>query len=76
MEYWLPQLSFYCLLGYLYFFYCIFANILDILRKIKYIKYIAMEYNFREIEKKWQQQWVENKTYKVSEDESKKKFYV
>ena len=22
-----------------------------------------MEYNFREIEKKWQKQWVENKTY-------------
>ena len=35
-----------------------------------------MEYNFREIEKKWQQKWVENKTYKVSENESKKKFYV
>ena len=24
-----------------------------------------MEYNFREIEKKWRQRWVENKTYKV-----------
>ena len=35
-----------------------------------------MEYNFREIEKKWQQRWVENKTYRVTEDESKKKFYV
>ena len=35
-----------------------------------------MEYNFREIEKKWQNQWVEKKTYKVTEDESKKKFYV
>lgn len=35
-----------------------------------------MEYNFREIEKKWQQKWVDNKTYKVVEDESKKKFYV
>ena len=30
-----------------------------------------MEYNFREIEKKWRQRWVENKTYKVVEDESK-----
>ena len=30
-----------------------------------------MEYNFREIEKKWQQKWVEQKTYKVTEDESK-----
>ena len=35
-----------------------------------------MEYNFREIEKKWQQRWVENNTYQVTEDESKKKFYV
>ena len=35
-----------------------------------------MEYNFREIEKKWHQKWVENKTYKVTEDENKKKFYV
>lgn len=31
-----------------------------------------MEYNFREIEKKWQQRWVENHTYQVTEDESKK----
>ena len=35
-----------------------------------------MEYNFREIEKKWQQQWVEQKTYKVTEDKEKPKFYV
>ncbi len=35
-----------------------------------------MEYNFREIEKKWQQQWVKNKTYHVVEDAQKKKFYV
>ncbi len=35
-----------------------------------------MDYNFREIEKKWQQKWVENKTYKVIEDKSRKKFYV
>ena len=35
-----------------------------------------MEYNFREIEKKWHQKWVENQTYKVTEDDSKKKFYV
>ena len=27
-----------------------------------------MEYNFREIEKKWQQRWVEEKTYQVTED--------
>ena len=35
-----------------------------------------MEYNFREIEKKWQKKWVEQKTYKVTEDNSRKKFYV
>ena len=35
-----------------------------------------MEYNFREIEKKWQQRWVDNKTYQVAEDPEKKKFYV
>ena len=37
---------------------------------------MAKDYNFREIEKKWHQQWVANKTYKVVEDESRKKFYV
>ncbi len=35
-----------------------------------------MEYNFNEIEKKWQKRWAEEKTYHVSEDESKRKFYV
>lgn len=35
-----------------------------------------MEYNFREIEQKWQKRWVENKTYQVKEDTTKKKFYV
>ena len=35
-----------------------------------------MEYNFREIEKKWQQRWVANQTYRVTEDKDRKKFYV
>ena len=35
-----------------------------------------MEYNFREIEQKWQQRWMEEKTYQVAEDKSKPKFYV
>lgn len=35
-----------------------------------------MEYNFREIEKKWQQKWVESGTYKVVEDDAKKKLYI
>ena len=35
-----------------------------------------MDYNFREIEQKWQKRWVENGTYRVVEDKNKKKFYV
>ncbi len=35
-----------------------------------------MEYNFKSIEKKWQQYWIDNKTYQVTEDSSKPKFYV
>ena len=35
-----------------------------------------MEYNFREIEPKWQKYWVEHQTYKVVENNSKEKFYV
>ena len=35
-----------------------------------------MDYNFREIEKKWQKAWVDNKTYKVVEDTTKQKYYV
>lgn len=33
-------------------------------------------YNHREIEKRWQQYWKENQTYKVKEDPQKEKFYV
>jgi leucyl-tRNA synthetase len=35
-----------------------------------------MEYNFRNIEQKWQQWWKENKVYKVSNDSPKPKCYV
>ena len=35
-----------------------------------------MDYNFREIEKKWHQRWVDNQTYRVTEDETKPKYYV
>ncbi|MFZ4454791.1 MAG: leucine--tRNA ligase [Bacteroidales bacterium] len=35
-----------------------------------------MEYNFREIEQKWQQFWKDNGVYRVTENESKPKFYV
>ncbi len=35
-----------------------------------------MDYNFRDIERRWQQQWQENGTYRISEDATKKKYYV
>ncbi len=35
-----------------------------------------MEYNFRAIEKKWQQQWKESHAYEVTNDSTKPKFYV
>ena len=37
---------------------------------------MAREYNFLEIEKKWHRLWTERQTYKVTEDEGRKKFYV
>ena len=37
---------------------------------------MAKEYNFREIEKKWHQRWVEQQTYRVTEDPKREKFYV
>ena len=35
-----------------------------------------MDYDFQSIERKWQAWWAENKTFKVSEDPAKPKFYV
>ncbi|MBQ1219166.1 MAG: leucine--tRNA ligase [Bacteroidales bacterium] len=35
-----------------------------------------MEYNFLNIEKKWQEFWAKNKTFKVDVDSSKPKYYV
>ena len=35
-----------------------------------------MDYNFSEIEKKWQNYWRKNKTYKVEIDNSKPKYYI
>ncbi|MCR4921895.1 MAG: leucine--tRNA ligase [Bacteroidaceae bacterium] len=37
---------------------------------------MAKEYNFREIEQKWHQEWVKRGTYRVKEDKGRKKFYV
>ncbi|RYE11939.1 MAG: hypothetical protein EOP45_23790, partial [Sphingobacteriaceae bacterium] len=36
----------------------------------------AKEYNFKQIEEKWQKYWTENKTYKTVFDGSKPKYYV
>ena len=35
-----------------------------------------MEYNFRKIEQKWQQQWKDNNMYSVSNESDKPKYYV
>ncbi len=35
-----------------------------------------MEYKFRDIEKKWQQQWIDSNAYRVSNVSEKPKFYV
>ncbi len=35
-----------------------------------------MDYNFKEIEKRWQQYWIDHQTYKVTEDNSRPKYYV
>ena len=35
-----------------------------------------MQYNYRDIEKKWQKFWQENNSYKVEENSSKPKCYV
>ncbi len=35
-----------------------------------------MEYNHKEIEKRWQQFWRDNEVYRVKEDPARKKFYV
>lgn len=35
-----------------------------------------MEFNFQEVDAKWQKYWKEHKTFQVEEDESKPKYYV
>ena len=37
---------------------------------------MSIDYNFSEIERKWQKYWEENRTFQVSEDTAKPKFYV
>lgn len=40
------------------------------------IRSFFMEYNFRDIEQKWQQYWIDNATYKVEVDNNRPKYYV
>ena len=35
-----------------------------------------MDYNFKEIERKWQSYWAANETFKAEIDNSKPKYYV
>lgn len=35
-----------------------------------------MEYNFQEVEKKWQKFWAENKTFKAESESAKPKYYI
>lgn len=37
---------------------------------------IANRYDFKNIEKKWQQKWEQDNTYKVTEDQDKEKYYL
>ena len=37
---------------------------------------MSIDYNFSEIERKWQKYWEENRTFQVSENTAKPKFYV
>ena len=39
-------------------------------------KFCKMEYDFRAIEKKWQEKWAKEGTYRVKEDASRPKYYV
>jgi leucyl-tRNA synthetase len=45
-------------------------------RAYRLIHYITMEYNFGQIEKKWQGYWMKNKTFHAEADNTKPKYYV
>ena len=54
-----------------------FLLLLQRINSVQYAqKEITMDYNFREIEQKWQQYWKDNHTYRVTENRLKPKFYV
>ena len=37
---------------------------------------LTMEYNFKDIEQRWQRQWQDDATYKVNNHSDKPKYYV
>src|SRR4030042_2133740 len=53
-----------------------FCNSFEIKIHSKDNQFCKMEYNFSSIEKKWQKYWEENKTFSVTEDPDKPKYYV
>ena len=55
-----------------------FSHIFALSQSIKRKKddFINMAFNHQKIEKKWQQYWLENKTFKTTEDKEKPKFYA
>ena len=62
------------ILLFLFSLFSLFLTFAPQFKKTNYTKY--MEYNFRDIEKKWRQRWVAAQTYKVTEDKERQKFYV
>jgi leucyl-tRNA synthetase len=42
----------------------------------RFLKWQEMDYNFGEIEQRWQQYWADRQTYRVTEDATKPKYYV
>jgi leucyl-tRNA synthetase len=58
---------------------CKAPNLFDFWKKLIVVKRVGgtiMSFDHQQIEKKWQQYWEENKTFKTSEDKGKRKFYA
>jgi leucyl-tRNA synthetase len=52
------------------------ASIISTLNKLLTFSQHGMEYNFSDIEKRWQQRWIADGTYRVDNDSIRPKFYV
>lgn len=59
----------YFTISYALFFHTITVN-------LQLLKRDTMQYNHQEIEKKWQQFWADNQTFKASNESEKPKYYV